>query len=67
MANLCGAKFNSVLGGQILKCDLAEHDAVLSFHYDSVEGVEWRTGHAPMAVPYTPTGPLKKLEVAVNG
>jgi hypothetical protein len=56
----CRANKPLKLGGE-LNCDLDEHDAILNFHYDKAEDVEWRADHQPAPVPYTPTGPIPKL------
>jgi len=56
----CSAHKTLKTGGE-LNCDLAPHAAVLKFHYDSLEDLEWRDNHVPVAVPYTPTGPIPKV------
>jgi hypothetical protein len=69
MAEMCNAVLLSeepdYLGRILLTCDLAKHDLALNMHYDRKLDTEWRKGHTPSAVPYRPTGPQKKLEVAI--
>lgn len=58
----CRARKTLKMGGELV-CDLADHSALLTFHYDQLEDLEWRADHVPVSVPYTPTGPMPKLKV----
>jgi hypothetical protein len=47
-----------------LNCDLEEHEAALSFHYDTLKDMEWRDNHAPVSVPVSLGKPLPTLAEA---
>jgi len=55
-----------VSGEVILACDLDEHERLLTFHWDKLNGAEWRVRNDPVPVPSTRLSPSRKPSSSVH-